>query len=801
MLDSLRQDVRYALRSLVHAPAFALIAIITLALGIGANTAIFSLVNGVLLRPLALARPDRLVALGEAGADTRPTQLGSTSPGSFYDWRRQASAFTTLAAWDQGQVTLTGIGEPETLLGVNTTGEFFSVLGVRPLLGRAYTEADESANPNAIVLSHATWQRLFGGDPGVIGRTLTLDGTPRTVVAVMPPDFRFPDGASAYWKPSAFTPDFKANRDQYFLSVVARLKDGVTLERARADMATIATRMERDWPKYNTKLAIHVEPLRETIIGDVRTRLGILMGAVVLVLLIACANLGNLMLARSAARRREIALRQAIGASRSRVLGQLLTESLVLALAGGVAGVAVGWMLLKLLLAQTSVVLPRTDEIGLDGGVLAFTLLVSMLAGVTFGLAPALQLVRAQSAEALREGTRGSARGGWGRSALVMSELALAMVLLAGSGLLLRSFAMLTRVDPGLRTEHLLTFRISFKDKQHLTGVPLALERLRALPGVRAASVISTLPVTGRRNGAWLNIYDRPLPAGVTPPAEAYRVISPDYFATAAVPLLRGRLLTDDDRRDHTPSVLINDALAKKYWPNESPIGKEIYLGAPDNRLFDRAAIVGIVGNTRDAGLGADPLPIVYMPTGLTPWWDTFNFMIRTTGDPAALTRAAREVMRGIAPSLPVQDVRTMDEYVRESVAPARWSMALLTLFAAVALAMAAVGVFGVLSFLVTQRTRELGIRMALGAAPGEVRRMVVAQGTRLAVGGALVGLAGAFAVSRLMASMLYGVTPSDPMTYVSVTAVLLVIAALASWLPARRATKVDPMIALRSEA
>jgi predicted permease len=382
-----------------------------------------------------------------------------------------------------------------------------------------------------------------------------------------------------------------------------------------------------------------------------------------------------------------------------------------------------------------------------------------------------------------------------------MSELALAMVLLAGAGLLLRSFAMLTRVDPGLRAEHLLTFRVAFKENAHRTAVPLALERLRALPGVRAASVISFLPVNGRGVGAWLNILDRPLPAGTTPPSEAYRVISPEYAATAGIPLLRGRLLTDDDRRDHTPSVIINDALARKYWPHESPLGKEIYLGAPDNRLLDRAAIVGIVGNTRDAGLGADPLPIVYMPTGLTPWWSSFSFMVRTAGDPAALTRSAREVMRGIAPGLPMQDVRTMEDRVRESVAPARWSMALLTLFAGVALTMAAVGVFGVLSFLVTQRTRELGIRMALGAAPSEVRRMVVAQGTRLALGGAIVGLAGAFALSRLMASMLYGVTPSDPLTYGGVTALLLAIAALASWWPARRATKVDPMVALRSEA
>jgi predicted permease len=799
MLDSLRQDLRFAMRSLRRSPGFAAVAVLTLALGIGANTAIFSVVNGVLLQPLALARPEQLLALGEGRVGGAPTDLGGTSPASFLDWRREAAPVAAMAAWDEGQLTLTGMGEPETLDGVNTVGDFFGVLGVAPLVGRATTEADELAEAPVVVLSYAAWQRLFGGDPGAVGRSIVLEGTARTVVGVMPPDFRFPSAGASYWKPARLSPEMRANRDQYYLSVVARLAAGVSIERAQGVLETVASRLRREWPQYNTDLRINAVPLKETIVGDVRARLAILMGAVSLVLLIACANLGNLMLARSVTRRREVAVRQALGAGRRRIVMQLLTESLVLALAGGAAGLLVGAGLLRVLLAQRSVVLPRAEEVGLDGTVLAFTLGIATLAGIAFGIVPALRLSHARSSDALREGTRGSAGHAWARSALVVSELALAMVLLAGAGLLLHSFALLTRVDPGLRTERLLTFDVSLRGRDP-DFVPRSLERLRALPGVRAASVTSFLPVSGRGVGAWFNIIDRPLPPDRTPPGEAYRVVTPDYFTTAGVPLLRGRALTDDDRAGRQSSVVINDALARKYWPGESPLGKEIYLGAPDNRIVDHATIVGVVGDTRDAGLGADPLPIVYIPLGLVPKWPFFSYMIRTTGEPEAIARAARDVMRSLDPSLAIRNVRSMDDRVRESVAPARWSMALLTLFAGVALAMAAVGVFGVLSFLVTQRTRELGIRMALGAAPGEVRRMVVAHAARLAIIGAALGLAGALVLGRVMEGLLYGISSTDPATYAAVTAVLLAIAVLASWLPARRATRVDPMVALRSE-
>ena len=799
MLASLAQDLRFALRSLRKSPGFVAVAVLTLALGVGANTAIFSVVNGVLLTPLALHEPGRLVSLGEAVTGGAPSDLASTSPGSFFDWQRQATALR-LGAFAGSEGTLTGRGEPERLLGANTAGGLFGVLGVPPLFGRAIASADESESAErVIVLSYATWRRLFGEDRGALGQTLTINGTPRTIVGVMPPSFRFPDGATEFWVPARFEPAFRANRDQYFLQVVGRLAPGATLERARAEMATIAARLRRDWPAYNSDLRIVVRPLQETIVEGVRTRLLVLMGAVAFVLLITCANLGNLLLARASGRRREIAVRLALGAARGRIARQLLTESLALALAGGAAGLLVGKGFLALLLAaQATTNLPRADEIGLDVRVLLFTLAVSVAAGLFFGSLPAWQLARSRSTEALREGTRGSAGHQWARSALVVSEIALAMMLLTGAGLLLRSFALLQRVDPGFAADRVLTFEVARRGDDP-AFFPATLERVRALPGVRSAAIVSQLPVTGRGIGAWFNRLDRELPPDVKPMGEAYRVVTPEYFATVGLPLKRGRLLTADDRRER-PAVVINEALARKYYEGEDPVGKEIYLGAPDNRLFDRGTIAGVVGNTRDAGLGSDPLPTVYIPYAVMPMWPSFSYVVRTTGEPLAVAGAAREAIRALDPNVPVRDVRTLDAVLAESVAPARWSTTLLGVFAAVALVMAALGVFGVLSFLVTQRTRELGIRIALGAAPAAVRRMVVGQGVGLVAAGLALGVAGAIALTRLMASLLYGVSATDPVTYAGVAAVLVGVAVLASYLPARRATRVDPMIALRAD-
>ncbi|PYP61688.1 MAG: permease, partial [Gemmatimonadetes bacterium] len=671
---------------------------------------------------------------------------------------------------------------------------------VPPLFGRLLTVADEDPSaPQAIVLSYGTWRDLFGEDRGAIGKTITMDGVPRAVVGVMPASFSFLGGPSAFYVPARFDAAFRENRDQYFIQAVGRLRRESSIQQARSEMETVAARLRRDWPVFNTNLKIVVQPMQETIVGGSRSQLMVLMGAVAFVLLITCANLGNLLLARTSGRRREIAVRQALGAGQGRVTRQLLTESVVLALIGGVLGLIVGKLFLALLLAaQATTNLPRSDEIALDGRVLAFNFAISAAAGLIFGLVPAWQLGRGPSSEALREGTRGSSSQQWTRSALVVAELALAMVLLTGAGLLLRSFDQLQRVDPGVRHEKILTFSVRLPHSD-ATFFPASIERIRAMPGVRSAALVSQLPITGRGIGAWLNRIDRPLPPGVNPTGEAYRVVTPDFFETMGIGLKRGRLLQSSDRRE-APVVVINEALAKKYYRGEDPLGKPIYLGAPENRLFQEGTIVGIVADTRDAGLGSDPLPTVYIPLTVMPTWNGFWFVIRTRQQPTAVVSRARAIIRELDPKLPIRNVQTMDEVLSTAVAPARWSTMLLGVFAGVALVIAVLGVFGVLSFLVTQRTRELGIRIALGAAPRQVRRLVVGRGFGLVLTGIGFGLVGAIALTRYMGSLLYGVTTTDPVTYAGVAGVLAAAALIASYLPARRATRVDPILALRAE-
>ncbi|HZI41818.1 MAG TPA: ABC transporter permease [Gemmatimonadaceae bacterium] len=798
VLDSFLQDLRFAARSLRRAPGFAAVAIFTLALGIGANTAIFSVVDGVLLRPLRLREPEQLVTLGEQSAGI-PGGISQTSPANLFDWRR-SSRTMSIAGFSARSGTLVVKGEPQLLTGTQSVGGLMPLLGVPPLFGRLLTEADEDPSaPSVIVLSYATWRDLFGEDRTALGKNITMDGTPRSIVGVMPADFSFFGGPSDFYVPARFDAQFRENRDQYFIQPIGRLTKGATLESSRAEMETIAARLRRDWPVFNTNLKIVVQPLQESIVGGSRTQLLVLMGAVAFVLLITCANLGNLLLARASTRRREIAVRQALGAGQGRVARQLLTESILLALIGGVLGLIVGKLFLDLLLAaQATTNLPRADEIALDGRVLVFAFALSTAAGLLFGSVPAWQLARGPSSDALRDGSRGSSGHQWARSALVVAEVALAMILLTGAGLLIRSFDLLQRVDPGVRREQLFTFSVRLPNSNP-TFFPRAIERLRSLPGVRSAALVSQLPVTGRGIGAWYNRIDRPLPAGVNPSGEAYRVVTPEYFETAGIALKSGRLLQNTDTRA-APVIVVNEALVRKYYRGEEPLGKPVYLGAPDNRLFQQGQIVGIVADTRDAGLGSDPLPTVYIPLAVMPTWPAFFFVVRTRQDPASIAGAVRSAIRELDASLPVRNVQTMNEVLSTAVAPARWSSTLLAVFAAVALVIAVLGVFGVLSYIVTQRTRELGIRIALGAAPAQVRRMVVARGLSLALTGTVLGLAGAGLLTRLMASLLFGVTATDPMTFAVVTMLLLLSAAVASYLPARRATRVDPMLALRAE-
>ena len=800
MIDALRHDLRYAIRALGRTPGFTVVAVLSLALGIGANTAIFSVVNGVLLEPLPFADPDRLITIGEGSDGAPPNQQGATSPGSFFDMQAQTTAFTGMSAFSGTSGALIGRGEPEMLQGIAAVGGLFDVLGVRPLLGRTPSLADEAPDAEpVVVLSHPTFTQHFGGDPSVVGTTVNLGGLTRTVIGVMPESFRFPDGTAQYWIPWRMQPEFRANRDQYQLGVVARLRPEVTLEKARSELTVVASRLRTDWAQYNTGLRLDAFPLREAIVGSAERPLYLLMGAVSLVLLIACANIGNLLLARAAGRRREIAVRQALGAGRGRIARQMLTESVLLGVLGGIAGVFIGRWLLGVLITSSTIGLPRVEEIGLDARVLAFTLVISLLAGIAFGMLPALRLSSARATDALRSGARAAGGDHATRSVLVVSELALAVVLLAGAGLLLRSFALLQRVDPGFATDNLLTFTATSRNpvpRFHETS----LERIRALPGVRDAAVISQLPITGRGIGAWFNMFDRPVAANQTPPAVAYRIASPNYFTTAGIPLRRGRLTTVEDRLDNHPSVLINEALAREYWPDGDPIGRDIYLGAPDNRIFPRATIVGIVGDTKDAGLGTDALPTVFIPTSMMPNFPFLSYIIRTSVQPMSLAPEVRTEIRSLDASIPIRNMQTMDDILAGSVGPARWSMTLVTLFAAMALVLAGVGIFGVLSFTVAQRTRELGIRMALGAAPGSVRLMVLGQGMLLAIIGVVLGIAGALALTRLMSGMVYGVRTTDPITYGGVALVLVAVAATASYLPARRATQVSPMVALRSE-
>jgi len=799
MIESLLQDLRYAARALRKNASFAAIAVATLALGIGANTAIFSVVNGVLLRPLAVRDPDRVVTVMSYSAAQPPSVYGS-SPANFMDLRRDTRAASQFAAFSTSLATVVGPGEPESFQAVTTVGDIFGALGVRPLFGRTLTPNDDSPSAApAVVLSHETWQRLYGEDRSVVGRTVTINRKPRVIVGVMPPGFRFAAAQADLWTPEQWSPEYAANRDQYYLQIVARLRPGATVERFSAELETVATRLRTDHAEYNTDLHLSATSLQETIVSAVRPRLLMLMGAVGFLLLITCVNLANLTLARASSRHGEFAVRRALGAARGRVVRQLLTESVLLATAGGVAGLAVGAGLLRAIVAAERTSLPRVDEITLDPMALGFTVVVSVLAGVAVGLLPAMRASTARSMEVIRQGTRGSGAHQGARSALVVVELAVALMLLSGAGLLLRSFGRLLAVNTGFSTEQLLTMQMSVGGKS-VQAVEQSLERIRAIPGVRAAAVTSQLPVTGRGVGAWFNIVGRPTPPNETPPAEAYRVVSPNYFATAGIRLMRGRFPTPDDRVDHGPAVVVNQALAKKYWPDEDPIGKQIMLGAPGNYLNPASPIVGVVGDTPDAGLDNPPIPTVFMPMRVAPWWPVFTYVIRTSGATEALAPAVRRELRAAFPVVAIRNVQTMESVLHDSVAPARLSMRLVGAFAMVALITAALGVFGVLSFVVAQRTRELGIRMALGAAPGDVRRMVIAYGGRLATAGLVIGLLGSLALTRLISKLLFGVASTDPLTFTSVSAILLGIGVLASWIPARRATRIDPITALRSD-
>ncbi len=808
VLADLLHDLRYAARMQRKNPAFTIIAVIALALGIGANTAIFSVVNTVLLRPLPYKDPERLVMVWE-DASRYGYPRDTPAAANFVDWRDQNQVFEGMAAIADTSFNLTGAGDPERLEGRRVSANLFSLLGVEPQIGRVFTAAeDQPGSQRVVLLSYGLWQRRFGGDPNIVGKALTLNGESHVVVGVMPARFQFPSSDDEAWVPIAFTPQEASNRGRHYLQVLARLKPGVTLAQAQSEMSTIAARLQQQYPEQNADLGAAVMSLHEHLVGDIKPALLILLGAVGLVLLIACANVANLLLARAAVRQKEIAVRVALGAKRARLIRQFLTESVLLSTLGGIVGLGIAYGGLVLLKAFIPENISQAREISLDFKVLGFTLLVSVLTGVIFGLAPAIQAARFNQIETLKEGGRDAATGGGGkrlRSLLVMSEVAISLVLLIGAGLLINSFLRLRNVDPGFRADNLLTMKIVLPEPKYAEFERRSafytdlVQRVQSLAGVRSAAVTTNLPLYRQGNSISISIEGKPAP----PPGQELivvtRIISPGYFGTMSIPLLKGRQLTDQDTETSPNVVVISETMARRFWPGEEPIGKRIAAGRAQTPE-DWIQVIGVVKDVRQFELNAEPRPQMYLSFRQAGFFAPRDLVVKTDVDPASMATTVRKAVWDIDKDQPVSNIRTMEEIFADSIARQRFSMLLLAIFAGVALVLAGVGIYGVMSYSVAQRTREIGIRMALGAQTGAVLKLAVGYGMKLVIVGIVVGLIAAFALTRVMLTLLFGVTATDPTTFTLISLLLVLVAALASYIPARRATKVDPMIALRYE-
>lgn len=807
LLDFLH-DLRYAVRLQRKNPGFTIVAVIALALGIGANTAIFSVVNTVLLRPLPYRDPDRLVMVWEDSSKQGYPQ-DTPAAANFVDWRDQNEVFEGMAAMTDTSFNLTGTGDPERLEGRAVSTTLFPLLGVEPQIGRVFTAAeDQPGSERVVLISYGLWQRRFGGDASVVGKTLTLNGASYTVVGVMPARFQFPTADDEAWVPIAFSKEDAANRNRHYLQVVARLKPGITLPQAQAEMSTIATRLQKQYPESNTDVGAVITPLHEHLVGDIKPALLILLGAVGLVLLIACANVANLLLARAAVRQKEIAVRVALGARRGRLIRQFLTESVLLSTLGGLVGLAIAYVGLIVLKAFIPENISQARAISIDYKVLGFTLLVSVLTGLIFGLAPAIQSVRFNQIETLKEGGRDAATGGSGkrlRSLLVVAEVAISLVLLIGAGLLINSFLRLRNVDPGFRAENLLTMKIVLPDLKYEKKAQRSafytdlVQRVQSLAGVRSAAVTTNLPLYFQGNSISVNIEGRPEP----PPGQELivvtRIISPGYFDTMSIPLLKGRQLTDQDTDDSPNVVVVSEAMARRYWPGEEAVAKRITIGKVKSQE-DWIQVVGVVKDVRQFELNSDPKPQMYLTHRQYGFFDAQDLVVKTDVDPASMATAVRKAVGEIDKDQPVSNIRTMETIMADSIARQRFSMLLLAIFASVALVLAAVGIYGVMSYSVTQRTHEIGIRMALGAQTSTVLKLAVGYGFKLVVIGIAIGLIAALALTRVMSTLLFGVTPTDPMTFTLISLLLVAVAAIASYIPARRATRVNPIIALRYE-
>lgn len=780
-------------------------AIAALALGIGANTAIFSVVNSVMLSRLPFQNPDRLAMIWEQSPRTGKPNV--VNPLNFIEWRDRNRSFENVAAFVTFPLSLSGDGEPEQVDAMNVSAGFFEMLGIRPILGRWFTpEEDTPGHDTAAILSEGLWRRRYGADPGVIGRQIHVNNHAFSVVGVMPASFRFPMTKAEFWTPLGIDRKLATGSGGRYLSTLARLRPGATVASADADMKVLSNQLQRERPAYNSKWGITVVSLREQVVGDVRTPLFVLLGAVGLVLMIACANVANLMLMRAAGRGKEIAIRAAIGAGGFRIARQLLVESTLLSLLGGALGLIVGLQSIALLTKALpeSIAYVNLKAIQLDTTVFLFTLAISLVTGILFGLAPALKAARTDVHEALKAGGRGVSSGrSFMRSALVVAEVALSMVLLAGAGLLIRSFSRLAHVDPGFDAAHVLTMQLATggrfpTDEKFAQFNVQLLERVRAIPGVEAAGTSHFLPLGRIIPGTGFWRADHPRPAHGEEPVTEVLVVMPGYFAAMNIPIVRGRVFDDHDLATQKPHlVVINQTAAKLFYPDENPIGKS--LDVQWGHEGDPYVIAGVVGDVHQKALDTNPKPGVFISNLQEPSGPS-NLVVRTHGDPKLLAQTIQREVHSIDRDIPISGVRTMDEDVSSSVATPRFNTILLGVFAALALVLAAVGIFGVISYSVAQRTQELGIRRALGADSWSVMRLVLMQGLGLAGIGLAVGLAGAFAVTRLLGSLLFQVTATDPITYSAVAAILIAVALLASYLPARRASAVDPMVALRWE-
>jgi putative ABC transport system permease protein len=808
------QDIRYGIRMLRKSPSVSIVATIALAIGIGANTAIFSVVNAVLLRPLPFPDSDKLMSVFEKD-QTRGIARGSYSYPNFFDLRDQNHVFEHVAAYYDSDFIMTGSGDPVRIQGVVATADLFPVLGVSPILGRTFSPHEDRPTDTGrvVILSERLFASRFNSDPSVLNKTITLDGKSYTIIGVMPYGFEFPirneplDLWTTIADDAAGKSPVTAQRGAHFLHLMARLKPGVSQAQAQAEVDTIAARLEQQYPDTNTHKGIHVESALQALVGDIRPALLILLGAVACVLLIACANVANLQLARAMTRHKEISIRSALGASRARLIRQLLTESILLSLAGGAFGLALAVWVSDLLIALGKKDIPRAIQVGLDWRVLGFTLAVSVLTGVIVGLVPALHSARTELTESLKEGRGygGGARRNRIRGVLVVAELAVAVVLLVGAGLLIQSLWRLRHVGSGLQAQNVLTFNLALPDVRYSSEKQARfyrdlLGKVRTLPGVQTASAVLPLPLSGDRFSISFQIDGRPVARKDEPSADLF-IAEPNYFRTMGIPILKGRDFEDRDEHKSTPVVIVTDTFARQFFPGDDPIGKRIKPGISswEDEKSTMREIVGVVADVRNRALNTEPKPAYYLPQSQVPF-NQLIVVMKTTGDPNSLITSAMREVRSMDQELPVFGVKTMAEYIASSVAAPRFNTTLLSVFAAVALVLTVIGLYGVMSYSVAQRTNEIGIRMALGAQTRDVLKLIVNQGLRLVLIGLALGMAGALALTRLLSSLLFGVGTKDPATFVGIAALLALVALLACYVPAWRATKVDPLEALRYE-